>query len=364
MWRPGSGKGTNIRALTTAPALPKGWHKVDKGLWRHDNGEESRINPSSMFTNNTFDVLKSADSPSTSRPQSGKMADIANTEAAPHASSVPRVWHFVVHNQPTGPVPEAELLRLLEAREVGPATLVWCEGVTNGWIPLADAPLSAAPARQLPPPPPPPSTASGGWNANANPQPSRPASESPSLPDPAMASAPTSAAPAPPGPPAWRPSEETLSGGPPQQKAPPGPPSGSAHSGPRDAPGAASGDVADPVRVRQAAAAAFQALRAKLCAIEAEARRRPGAAKASAAREAVDGALAAWERQGEARDGRAEGEAAAAAMSELREQLEALSDEARQQEMCDNGGNEHGGNEAMAALEAAEGAIAAWQRQT
>ena len=60
--------GNRLNMLTKAPALPQGWHKVEKGLWRHDNGEESRINPSSMFTNNNFASLKSADSPPGARP--------------------------------------------------------------------------------------------------------------------------------------------------------------------------------------------------------------------------------------------------------------------------------------------------------
>jgi hypothetical protein len=37
-----------INKLTASAVLPKGWSKVSPGLWRHDNGEESRINPSSM----------------------------------------------------------------------------------------------------------------------------------------------------------------------------------------------------------------------------------------------------------------------------------------------------------------------------
>ena len=56
MFAPGGGN--RLNKLTGAPVLPEGWHKVGAGLWRHDNGEESRINPSSMFTNSNFSSLK------------------------------------------------------------------------------------------------------------------------------------------------------------------------------------------------------------------------------------------------------------------------------------------------------------------
>ena len=46
--------GPDINRLTTAPVLPDGWSKVGKGLWRHENGEESRVNPSALFTNSNF----------------------------------------------------------------------------------------------------------------------------------------------------------------------------------------------------------------------------------------------------------------------------------------------------------------------
>jgi hypothetical protein len=46
--RPGQRNCGNINRLTTAPALPAGWSKVGPGLWRHENGEESRINPASL----------------------------------------------------------------------------------------------------------------------------------------------------------------------------------------------------------------------------------------------------------------------------------------------------------------------------
>ena len=48
--RPGQRNCGNINRLTTAPALPAGWSKVGPGLWRHENGEESRINPASMMS--------------------------------------------------------------------------------------------------------------------------------------------------------------------------------------------------------------------------------------------------------------------------------------------------------------------------
>ena len=53
--------GGHVNHLTTAPALPEGWHKAGPGLWRHENGEESRINPSSLFTNTNFGALRSAE---------------------------------------------------------------------------------------------------------------------------------------------------------------------------------------------------------------------------------------------------------------------------------------------------------------
>jgi len=55
----GYGTGSNISRLTSAPALPAGWQKVGPGLWKHENGEESRINPASLETNNNFGMLVS-----------------------------------------------------------------------------------------------------------------------------------------------------------------------------------------------------------------------------------------------------------------------------------------------------------------
>ena len=60
MFRPGQQNRGDINRLTTAPALPAGWAKVGPGLWRHENGEESRINPASLTTNNNFKMLVSA----------------------------------------------------------------------------------------------------------------------------------------------------------------------------------------------------------------------------------------------------------------------------------------------------------------
>lgn len=73
MQRPGAAN--RLNKLTSAAVLPEGWHKVSPGLWRHDNGEESRVNPSALFTNNNFNVLHSADSPPGQRagkPRAGK----------------------------------------------------------------------------------------------------------------------------------------------------------------------------------------------------------------------------------------------------------------------------------------------------
>ena len=55
----GYGMQSNIGRLTSAPALPAGWHKEGPGLWKHENGEESRINPASLQTNNNFSMLVS-----------------------------------------------------------------------------------------------------------------------------------------------------------------------------------------------------------------------------------------------------------------------------------------------------------------
>ena len=56
MLKPGAAN--RLNKLTTQPALPEGWHKIGPGLWKHDNGEESRTNPSSMFTKCTKIVVE------------------------------------------------------------------------------------------------------------------------------------------------------------------------------------------------------------------------------------------------------------------------------------------------------------------
>ena len=46
-----------------------------------------------------------------------------------------RLWYYEVNGETRGPVPEAEIRHLLEARQVGANTLVWCEDLGE-WTPL------------------------------------------------------------------------------------------------------------------------------------------------------------------------------------------------------------------------------------
>lgn len=112
-----------------------------------------------------------------------------------------------------------------------------------------------------------------------------------------------------------------------------------------------AGVVAEPdgASVGQAATAAMQALQAQLRAILDEACGGPGAAKAEAVVEAVGRMLAGWAHQLQAAlggGGAGVGGAAVAALQALLRDLEPLMDEAQQQELCDNGGGEHGGSQA------------------
>ena len=93
--------------------------------------------------------------------------------------------------------------------------------------------------------------------------------------------------------------------------------------------GAASvaGEVAAPD-----GASAMQALQVQLSAVLDEARGGPGEAKAKAVMEAAGRLLS--------------GADAAAALQALLQELEPLMEEAQQQELCDNGGGEHGGSQA------------------
>ena len=52
-------------------------------------------------------------------------------------------WYYDLGGQRQGPVPEAELDRLLAAGTINGSTLVWCEGMAN-WAPLKDARPSAS----------------------------------------------------------------------------------------------------------------------------------------------------------------------------------------------------------------------------
>ena len=95
-----------------------------------------------------------------------------------------------------------------------------------------------------------------------------------------------------------------------------------------------AGEVAPPdgASVGQAATAAMQALQAQLSAVLDEARGGPGEAKAEAVMEMAGRLLS--------------GADATAALQALLQELEPLMEEAQQQELCDNGGGEHGGSQA------------------
>ena len=90
---------------------------------------------------------------------------------------------------------------------------------------------------------------------------------------------------------------------------------------------AVAGEVAAPD-----GASAMQALQVQLSAVLDEARGGPGEAKAEAVMEAARRLLS--------------GADATAALQALLQELEPLMEEAQQQELCDNGGGEHGGSQA------------------
>ena len=103
------------------------------------------------------------------------------------------------------------------------------------------------------------------------------------------------------------------------------------------APGAAAAAEAGAASVAGEGAApdgasAMQALQVQLSAVLDEARGGPGEAKAEAVMEAAGRLLS--------------GADATAALQALLQELEPLMEEAQQQELCDNGGGEHGGSQA------------------
>ena len=103
------------------------------------------------------------------------------------------------------------------------------------------------------------------------------------------------------------------------------------------APGAAAAAEAGAATVAGEVAApdgasAMQALQVQLSAVLDEARGGPGEAKAEAVMEAAGRLLS--------------GADATAALQALLQELEPLMEEAQQQELCDNGGGEHGGSQA------------------
>jgi hypothetical protein len=164
-----------LNKLTRDPVLPAGWHKAGPGLWRHDNGEESRINPSSMITNSNFASLKSADDTvdvsaeylSSHRATSNDSIKSASTGAggsqqAPSPKGGAAEWYYMAtDNSQRGPVNSEVLSRLFDRGEVRSNTYVWSSSECPSWLPLNKAPLiyvpaPAAAAEPAPPPPPPP----------------------------------------------------------------------------------------------------------------------------------------------------------------------------------------------------------------
>src|SRR5436305_5846496 len=76
---------------------------------------------------------------------------------------MPEAWFYVQEGKPVGPVGVNDVVELLRARRLGPASFVWSEGMPE-WLPVAEVPtlkpllvpLSVLPPPALPPPPAPP----------------------------------------------------------------------------------------------------------------------------------------------------------------------------------------------------------------
>lgn len=171
------GEGNRLNKLTRQPVLPEGWNKVGTGLWRNEvTGEESRINPSSMITNNNFASLKSADSPvgqrassarhsgrNSSPPQSPRGGPpspqrpplpqpppirqpppppprppsykSAHPQPPPPSPPPLQWWYMGVDNSQRGPVSAEQLSRLYDNGVVHSNTYLWSKGVSTCTLP-------------------------------------------------------------------------------------------------------------------------------------------------------------------------------------------------------------------------------------
>ena len=175
MFAPGGGN--RLNKLTGAPVLPEGWHKVSAGLWRHDNGEESRINPSSMFTNSNFSSLKSAESfergggaqdPADSSdlrppppPPRPLPPPLPATEQQSAAASSDKWWYIGYDDVKHGPVSSEGLSRLYDSGLVQAMTYVWSHANEGkAWLCLKDSSLRYVPSKPA-----------AGYGPDAQPQP-------------------------------------------------------------------------------------------------------------------------------------------------------------------------------------------------
>ena len=199
MFRPGDNN--RLNKLTQQAVLPEGWHKVGPGLWRHDNGEESKVNPAAMFTNSNFSSLKVADSPEGQRPPAERLAPVPTVGSGPGVAPPPpprppppppppssaevassstvappppppaksEKWYYIGYDDAQhGPFSAEEMSRLYDVGHVQAMSYVWTGG-SGGWMPLKDSSLQYVPAApstegsqrqppspRVPPPPPPP----------------------------------------------------------------------------------------------------------------------------------------------------------------------------------------------------------------
>ena len=130
----------------------------------------------------------------------------------------------------------------------------------------------------------------------------------------------------------WAPfAESPLAHAPRASAVPPPASQGTTAPGPAAAAEAGAASVAGEVAAPDGASA-MQTLQVQLSAVLDEARGGPGEAKARAVMEAAGRLLS--------------GADATAALQALLQELEPLMEEAQQQELCDNGGGEHGGSQA------------------
>jgi hypothetical protein len=59
-------------------------------------------------------------------------------------------WYYLLDDETHGPVPVAQLRRLLQSGELGPDTLVWCQGMKD-WVPARSFKTGAAQQPVAPP---------------------------------------------------------------------------------------------------------------------------------------------------------------------------------------------------------------------